>query len=149
MACQGPKSAENTGKMPKIENLENAQQYNLKTSDLPIPFETASVFRGSKVINQPADATLNVPKGFKVNIFAEGNFKNPRWMTLAPNGDVFLSDARGANTIFILRDADKDGVAEERFTFAENLSQNKNIFLLTQRYCYFCAVLNIIILTSQ
>ena len=43
-------------------------------------------------------------------------------MTLAPNGDVFVADSR-ANSIIILRDKNKDGVADERFTFATNLSQ--------------------------
>jgi glucose/arabinose dehydrogenase len=43
-------------------------------------------------------------------------------MALAPNGDVFVADSR-ANSIIVLRDKNKDGTAEERFTFAENLSQ--------------------------
>lgn len=122
VACQGARSPENTGKMPKIENFETAPAFRIKPEELPPPFETKSAFRNSRIIMQPEDATLKVPKGFKVNIFAEGNFRTPRWMVLAPNGDVFLSDAR-ANAIYILRDANKDGVAEERFTFAENLSQ--------------------------
>ncbi len=122
VACQGARSNENTGKMPIIENVEKRQEFNINPAEMPAPFETTSALRSSKVIMQPADATLRVPKGFKVNIFAEGNFKNPRWMALAPNGDVFLADAR-ANSIYILRDSNGDGIAEERFTFAENLSQ--------------------------
>jgi glucose/arabinose dehydrogenase len=43
-------------------------------------------------------------------------------MALAPNGDVFLADSR-ANSIIVLRDKDKDGVAEERFVFSDKLSQ--------------------------
>jgi glucose/arabinose dehydrogenase len=121
-ACQGARSVENTGKMPKIDTFDTAKHYDINPASLPPPFETNSADRDSRVIRQPTDAALNVPKGFKVNIFAEGNFKTPRWLALAPNGDVFVADAR-ANSIIILRDADKDGVAEERFTFAENLSQ--------------------------
>ena len=65
---------------------------------------------------------MKLPKGFQINVFAEGDFKYPRWMALAPNGDVFVADSR-ANSIIILRDKNKDGTADERFTFAENLSQ--------------------------
>jgi len=59
---------------------------------------------------------------FTVDTFAEGGFTEPRWMALAPNGDVFLSDARSGK-IIVLRDANKDGVAEERFVFVEAMKQ--------------------------
>ena len=91
-------------------------------STLPKPFETKSAFRASKVVPQPAGAKLNLPKGFKINVFAEGGFREPRWMSVAPNGDVFLADSR-ANSIIVLRDKNKDGVAEERFVFSDKLSQ--------------------------
>ncbi|MGI8555836.1 MAG: PQQ-dependent sugar dehydrogenase [Pyrinomonadaceae bacterium] len=122
--CQSraAKSDENTGKMPQIVNFDATEKYNIKPSDLPPPYATESANHSSRVIPQPANAALKVPPGFKVNIFAEGDFRNPRWLTLAPNGDVFVSDA-GANKIIILRDTNGDGVADQRFTFAENLSQ--------------------------
>ena len=42
-------------------------------------------------------------------------------MTLAPNGDVILAEPlRGAARITILRDADRDGVAETRSTLPPN-----------------------------
>jgi glucose/arabinose dehydrogenase len=91
-------------------------------STLPVPFETKSVFRGSKNVPQPPDAKLFLPKGFKINVFAEGDFREPRWMALAPNGDVFVADSR-ANSIIVLRDKNKDGVADERFIFSDKLSQ--------------------------
>ena len=89
---------------------------------MPAPFESKSAVRPSKIVPQPKNATLNVPKGFKVNVFAEGDFVYPRWMALAPNGDVFVADSR-ANKIVVLRDSNNDGRVDERFTFAENLSQ--------------------------
>jgi len=91
-------------------------------STLPKPFETKSAVRPSKRVPQPADAKLFLPQGFKINVFAEGNFREPRWMALAPNGDVFLADSR-ANSIIVLRDKNRDGVAEERFVFSDKLSQ--------------------------
>src|SRR5262249_1066872 len=58
---------------------------------------------------------------FEINTFAEGGFERPRWMALAPNGDVFLADA-DLGKIFILRDTKATGVADQRFTFAEGLN---------------------------
>jgi len=65
---------------------------------------------------------LFVPKGFKVNVFADGGFRELRWMALAPNGDVFLADSHG-NSVIVLRDKNKDGIAEERFVWSNKLSQ--------------------------
>jgi glucose/arabinose dehydrogenase len=107
---------------PKIENFKTPQTFQIKPESLPKPFETKSAGRSSKIVPQPADATLKLPEGFKIEVYAEGNFRNPRWMTLAPNGDVFVADS-AANSIIILRDSNKDGKVDERFTFADNLSQ--------------------------
>ena len=122
--CQSgqTQTPETGGKMPNIVNFETAQRHEIKPQDLPPPFATESVRKNSRIIAQPADAVLNLPKGFKANVFAEGGFTYPRWMALAPNGDVFVADSR-ANAIVVLRDKDKDGTAEERFTFTQNVSQ--------------------------
>ena len=111
-----------TGNLPQIVTFDKPTVIRVDPTALPKPFETKSARRPSKRIPQPADAKLYVPKGFKVNVFAEGNFREPRWMTLAPNGDVFLADSR-ANSIIVLRDKNGDGVAEERFVFSDKLSQ--------------------------
>ncbi len=108
--------------LPKLEHFDKPQVFQNKPENLPAPFHTESARRPSKQVGQPAGATLKLPKGFQINVFAEGEFTYPRWMALAPNGDVFVADSR-ANKIIILRDKNKDGEAEERFTFAENLSQ--------------------------
>lgn len=119
-ACQTNNQTEQS--LPEIINFDEPKKFNITPKDLPPPYETNSVFRASKNIPQPANATLNMPKGFKINVFAEGGFKQPRWMTIAPNGDVFLADSR-ANTIYVLRDNNKNGVADERFIFSDQLSQ--------------------------
>ncbi len=110
------------GKTPKVETSDKAQTYSIKPEDLPKPFATESASRGSRVVAQPENASLKMPKGFKANIFAEGDFSNPRMMALAPNGDVFVADSQ-ANSVIILRDKNKDGVAEERFTFTTDVNQ--------------------------
>ncbi|MEK7723955.1 MAG: PQQ-dependent sugar dehydrogenase [Acidobacteriota bacterium] len=108
--------------LPNVINVDEPKKFEYKPGDLPPPFQTNSAFRASKIVPQPANAALTIPKGFRINVFAEGGFNQPRWMALAPNGDVFLSDAR-ANTVYVLRDKDKDGVAEERFVFSDKLDQ--------------------------
>ena len=108
--------------LPQVINVDKPKVFSYDPTKLAAPFHTESARRSSRIIPQPADAKLAVPKGFKVNVFAEGGFRNPRWMVLAPNGDVFLSDA-AANSVIVLRDANKDGIAEQRFVFSNKLSQ--------------------------
>jgi glucose/arabinose dehydrogenase len=96
--------------------------YEIKPSDLPPPNDTPDAENGPRVIPRPAGAELQLPPGFKAGVYAEGgDFRRPRWLALAPNGDVFVAD-HTANSIFILRDGDGDGVAETRFTFATGLN---------------------------
>lgn len=68
---------------------------------------------------------LQVPDGFKVNVYAEG-FTQPRYLAVAPNGDVFLSDS-SRGEIIVLSDANKDGVAEGRSVFASGLNRPYSI----------------------
>ncbi len=87
--------------------------------------------------------------GLKVNAFATG-LKHPRWILVLPNGDVTVAEAlqqaggaprtlfdhamvatmrraaalgESPNRITLLRDADGDGVAEQRHALLENLNQ--------------------------
>ncbi|HXG84925.1 MAG TPA: sorbosone dehydrogenase family protein [Pyrinomonadaceae bacterium] len=122
--CQTKQTEGKSGKSGSRETVmsDKPKVYQIRPQDLPKPYATESVRRGSKIIEPPPGAKLSVPAGFKINVFAEGGFSNPRWMALAPNGDVFLADSR-SDSIIILRDKNKDGIAEERFTFVENLSQ--------------------------
>lgn len=108
--------------LPQIVAVEKPLIQSYDPAKLAAPFHTESARRNSKVIPQPANAKLTVPKGFKINVFAEGGFTYPRWMALAPNGDVFVADSR-ANTVVVLRDKNKDGVADERFVWSAKLSQ--------------------------
>ncbi|HEU4719904.1 MAG TPA: sorbosone dehydrogenase family protein [Gemmatimonadaceae bacterium] len=97
----------------------------------------------------PPGATPLAAHGLRVMAFASG-LDHPRWLHVLPNGDVLVAetnapprpeDGRGirgwvmtqfmktagaavpsANRITLLRDADGDGVAELRTTFAEGLN---------------------------
>ncbi|URI06134.1 sorbosone dehydrogenase family protein [Aquincola tertiaricarbonis] len=86
--------------------------------------------------------------GLKVNAFADG-LKHPRWVQVLPNGDVTVAEAlqsagrprtlfdhamvatmqraaaigESPNRITLLRDADGDGVAEQRHVLLQQLNQ--------------------------
>ena len=85
-------------------------------ADLPRPFDSDSASKSPNVIARPANASLNVPAGFTVNVFAEG-LQKPRWLALTPDGDVLVTETR-ENKIQRLTDADGDGIAEQKETFA-------------------------------
>jgi len=105
-----------------------------------------------KVVGWPADGAPKAPPGFTVTRYAEG-LDHPRWLYVLPNGDVLVAESasepsaadksnqgiRGffqklvmkkvgsskpsPNKIFLLRDADGDGVAESRMLFAQGLTR--------------------------
>ena len=102
-------------------NIVRAQTILIKPAGLPAPFATPSADNGPHIVPRPNDATLAVPPGFKVEVFAEG-FDNPRWLTVAPNGDVFVVES-GPGRVTVLRDTHGAGKADVRELFAEGLSQ--------------------------
>lgn len=88
----------------------------ISLDNLPAPYASESASKSPNVIAPPADATLQVPEGFTVNIFAEG-LDNPRWLALTPDGDVLVTETR-QNRIQRLTDRNGDGTAERKETFA-------------------------------
>lgn len=96
----------------------------------------------------PAGTTPTAAAGFAVNAFAAG-LDHPRWLYVMPNGDVLVAETNrppkkpepkgikawfmkmfmkkagsavpSANRITLLRDTDRDGVAETRSVFLQNL----------------------------
>ena len=109
---------------PKTSTQQAAslRHYDIKLADLPAPEVLTGPRNQSKVIPRPEGAELTVPPGFQISVFAEGDFKQPRHMLLAPNGDVFVAESQG-NRISVLRDKDGDGRVDERFVFAANLTR--------------------------
>ncbi len=94
----------------------NPEPIKISLDDLPAPYALDSASQPPNVVAPPADASLNVPDGFTVNLFAEGLDK-PRWLSLTPDGDVLVTETR-QNRIQRLVDANGDGVAEIKETFA-------------------------------
>ena len=69
---------------------------------------------------------LTIPKGFQINVFAEG-LTNPRRIAFAPGAlpqkyDVFVAESK-ANRIRVLRETDGDGKADGKFIFSDQLDQ--------------------------
>jgi glucose/arabinose dehydrogenase len=92
------------------------ERIQIALEDLPAPYASESASQSPRVIAQPKDAFLQVPQGFTVNVFAEG-LEKPRWLALTPDGDVLVTETRESK-IQRLIDADKDGIAEGKETFA-------------------------------
>ena len=65
---------------------------------LPAPFATESAANAPRVVDPPAGAHLQVPQGFSADTWASG-FDTPRFMLLAPGGEVLLSDS-GAGVVY-------------------------------------------------
>ncbi len=93
----------------------------ISPDSLPRPGATPSVGNSPRVVPRPAGANLNVPPGFRANLFAEG-LRHARNMLVAPNGDVLLAESR-AGRITLLRDVDGDGRADLIENFADGLDQ--------------------------
>lgn len=92
------------------------QPIRIVATSLPQPGATESASKPPQVIPIPASPVLRVPPGFVVNVFAD-NLDAPRWLALTPTGDVLVTETR-QNRIMLLRDANGDGVAEIKMTFA-------------------------------
>ncbi|WP_260171447.1 sorbosone dehydrogenase family protein [Sphingomonas sp. BK481] len=109
------------------------------------PYATASVVNHPKTIGWPDGRKPVAPRGYEVIKFA-GGLDYPRQALLLPNGDMLVAEARtkpkldaepdvqrgqalskttgfSANRITLLRDVDRDGVAEQRFVLIEGLNQ--------------------------
>lgn len=72
------------------------------------------------VANPPANFVPQVPPGFAVSIFAK-DFTNPRWLAVAPNGDVFVADS-AAGQVVVLHGLTPEGTAASRAVFADHLN---------------------------
>jgi glucose/arabinose dehydrogenase len=112
---------------------------------LPQPLPSSSAEKYSHVVGWPPNRTPTAPPSFRVTAFASG-LDSPRWLYVLPNGDVLVAEARShpksdapaphregmiragsvgvsANRVTLLRDSDRDGVAETRSILLEHLNQ--------------------------
>src|SRR3954470_25065014 len=90
------------------------QHYDIRPDALAAPRATPSVDNGPIVTAKPAGASLILPPGFSISVFASG-LAGPRYMALAPNGDVFVTETP-ANRVTVLR-------GNQSFVFARGLNE--------------------------
>jgi glucose/arabinose dehydrogenase len=115
--------------------------------NLPAPYATKSVNNYSKLIGWPEGAKPTAPAGFTVSKFA-GSLDNPRNIYVAPNGDIFVSQAtteqkgmvkkigakitgasqsqnmsKSPNNIILFRDTNGDGIPDLKTLFLSGLNQ--------------------------
>jgi len=101
-----------------LPSLASAQVTHGQKPKLPAPFATNSSGNGPQGTKPPAGFLPTVPAGFRVNVYA-ASFKVPRWITVAPNGDIFLAD-NGSGEIIVMRDPQHTGAAQEREIFVSD-----------------------------
>ena len=120
-------------------------RYHIRPTDLPTPVMTgtdpeASVADPAEVVAPPPGATLKVPDGFEVSVFASG-FKQPRRLRIAPNGDIFLSES-GTGRVLVFQASGAGGASATPHVFAEGLDRPYGIAFLPPadpQYVYVAA----------
>jgi glucose/arabinose dehydrogenase len=92
----------------------------IKPADLPAPGATPSASNAPGVVARPAGAMPQAMPGFQVSEFAHG-LREPRVITIAPNGDIFVAES-GGGRVMAFRMAANGSVAARR-VFATGLSR--------------------------
>jgi glucose/arabinose dehydrogenase len=70
------------------------------------------------VLAPPAGFAPTVPPGFHVSVFAAG-FATPRWLAVAPNGDLFVADSASSEVVLL---TPRGGAVGGRRIFADHLN---------------------------
>ena len=118
-------------------------RHKITVADLPQPNPSESVENGPALVPRPEGSVPIAPPGFKVELYAGGDYKpaprdpntgkpapvpqantqfrEPRLLRTAPNGDLFLSDSHG-DKIYVMRGVGTDGKAQQISTFASGLN---------------------------
>ncbi len=91
---------------------------HITAADLPAPAPEQSVDNGPHVVPRPAGAMPVAPAGYTVQLYAEGDWREPRLIRTAPNGDFFVADSHG-DKIWVLRGVGPDGKALQKEVFAD------------------------------
>jgi glucose/arabinose dehydrogenase len=97
------------------------QHHRIDPRELPSPNANASAKNHPKIVARPEGAQLHVPSGFKVELYADG-FKNPRHLTTAPNGDIFVVESE-PGLIRVLRETSGHGAPDRNLVFATGFTK--------------------------
>jgi len=147
----------NTRKITPASYAGSATTAGYNADSLPAPFATGSAKNFSEVVGWKNGEMPIAPPSFLVNQFANG-LQHPRWIYVADNGDIFVAESNtilkgilklGAsisrkiktqhigesiNRITMYRDADKNGVAEKMYVFAEGLNQPFGMLIIDNHF---------------
>src|SRR5512146_2325629 len=82
-----------------------------RVTTLPHPF-TKPIEANPPEVNPAPGFKPQAPAGFHVSLFAKG-FKEPRYLAVAPDGDVFVADT-AAGEVVVLHDSGHGGAADGR-----------------------------------
>ncbi len=152
-ACSGPSKQEKqeAAATTPAQTITTAAVDSLR---LPAPYTTKSVSNRVNVVGWPAGKTPTAPAGFAVAEYA-GQLQSPRWIYVAPNGDVLVAEsstvptttlkkvvaklnldksrslrAESANRVTLFRDTNQDGKPDVRTTFVAGLRQPFGMLVL-------------------
>ena len=106
------------------------------TTDAPVP----AVPPRARAVGWPTGTVPHAPANFRVIAFAR-DLDGPRALLVLPNGDVLVSESRGAdessdpsaNRVTLLRDSTGAGVADQRFQLVTSLERPAGLALRRDR----------------
>ena len=111
----------------RADNAQNWREdapgvgHRIDVASLPAPFATPSAADFPKIVEEPDNAQLKLPPGFKIAVFTR-DVEKPRTMRIAPNGDVFLAETQAGRVKVLHPSADGASVAGMT-VFAEGLTE--------------------------
>lgn len=124
---------------PTADSAVKAQETVVQDSPivLPAPYATKSVRNESKIIGWEKGKMPTAPQGFTVSLFAD-SLEAPRNVYVAPNGDIFVAlssrSGKKGNSILLFKDANKDGVAESKSVYLQDLKKPYGMLVLGNKF---------------
>src|SRR2546428_14025584 len=94
----------------------------LQHPQLPKPYATPSVNNRPQVISRPDGVELKLPRGFKINVYADG-FERPRFMAQGPSKEILISDSAEKGAVYILQDEDHDFKVDSKKKLIDGLDR--------------------------
>jgi glucose/arabinose dehydrogenase len=96
--------------------------WQVKNPPLPEPFHTPAASNRPEVIARPEGAQLSLPKGFSIDVYADG-FEIPRFMLAGPSQEILLSDSAKNGSVWVLQDRDHDFKSETKKKILDGLDR--------------------------
>lgn len=103
---------------PDWKNDAPGRAHRIDVAALPAPGASSADF--PRIVPKPADAKLQLPPGFKIDVFTR-DVTGPRTMRVAPNGDIFLAETKAGRIKVLRASADGASVASSA-TYADGLT---------------------------